>query len=226
MRHALALSAAIALPAPVMAQSGGQSFQLPGGCTAYLTVQTESCQVNHHFTCEGDPAGHQRRVSLDENGIVYAGMIDAETQWIASNHVRSGHLDRLAPNPVEPASLSALIETGVDDYDFRTLSDQIGETRYLGQDTLTGRMVTIDGVTLAETTYDITAYNAAGEEIWSAKGREFISRDWRMFLSGRGTVTTPQGTFERANQPVEFIFPGEPGFLSINPKHGCGAALS
>ena len=47
-----------------------------------------------------------------------------------------------------------------------------------------------------------------------------------MFLSGTGTVTTSEGSFDRADRPVEFIFPGEPGFLSPNPKHGCGVAIS
>lgn len=223
MRLAFAL---FCVASPVVAQGGPNTFSLPAGCDAYLTVQSESCQVDHHFTCEGDTEGHQRRVSLDEQGMTYLGEIDRETQWISSFHVMSGHRERLADDPVEPASLSDLIEKGVDDYDFRTLSDEIGTTRYVGQDTLTGRQITIDGVTLDETTYDITAYDASGDEIWSADGHEFINRNWRMFMSGSGTVTTPEGAFERSNRPMEFIYPGEPGFLSANPKHGCGVAIS
>ena len=220
MKVALVL---ICLAAPAAAQ---QTFTLPEGCDAYLTVQSESCQVDHHFTCQGDTDGHQRRVSIDEEGVAYVGEIDRETQWINSFHVRSGHREALESNPTEPASLSELIEKGVDDYDFRTLSDEIGTTRYVGQDTLTGREITIDGVTLAETTYDITAFDDAGNEVWSSKGNEFISRNWRMFIAGTGTVTTPNGAFEQSNRPVEFIYPGEPGFLSSSPKHGCGVAIS
>lgn len=223
MKAALVL-ACLALPAA--AQDGPASFSLPAGCEAYLTVQTESCTVQHHFTCSFDPDGHQRRVSLDEQGLIYAGLIDRETQWIESFHILSGHQEALAPDPAEPASLSDLIASAVDDYDFRTLSDQIGETRYVGQDTLTGRQITIDGVTLDETTYDITAYDAAGNEVWSAQGREFISRDWRVFFSGTGTVTNADGSFEISDRPVEFIFPDEQGFLSARPKHGCGVAIS
>ncbi len=223
MRLALAL---IALAGPAIAQDAPATFSLPAGCDAYLTVQSESCQVDHHFTCAGDPADHQRRVSLDERGVTYVGEIDGETQWINSFHVLSGHHERLESDPAEPASISDLIKMGVDDYDFRTLSDEIGTTRYVGQDTLTGREITIDGVTLAETTYDITAYDEAGNEIWSSKGNEFISRDWRMFLAGTGVVTTADGQYDKNNRPVEFIFPGEPGFLSSSPKHGCGVAIS
>lgn len=223
MKYALAL---ICFAGPVAAQSGPTQFSLPPGCDAYLTVQGASCQVDHHFVCEGDPDGHQRRVSLDEQGLTYAGEIDRETQWISSFHALSGHSERLESSPAERASLSDLIETGVDDYDFRTFSLEVGETRFVGQDTLTGRQITIDDVTLDETTYDITAYDADGNEIWRSQGNEFISRDWRMFLSGTGVTTTPNGTFDRDERPVEFIFPGEPGFLSSRPKHGCGVAIS
>jgi hypothetical protein len=47
-----------------------------------------------------------------------------------------------------------------------------------------------------------------------------------MFLSGTGRVTTPTDSFDKDDRPIEFIFPGEPGFLSANPKHGCGVQLS
>ena len=220
------LLASLVFAGPAFAQDSSATFGLPVGCTAYLTVQGASCQVEHHFTCEGDPAGTQRRVSLDEQGMTYAGQIDSETQWISSFHALTGHNEQLVPDPAEPASLSDLIATGVDDYDFETYSDMYGTTRYSGQDTLTGREITIDGVTLKETTYDITATTPDGTVIWQGKGNEFISTEWRMFLSGTGVTTTPEGDFPYDDRPVEFIFPGEPGFLSTRPKHGCGVAVS
>ncbi|WP_052700848.1 hypothetical protein [Loktanella sp. S4079] len=223
MRLVLAL---LISASPLAAQESRPVFGLPAGCTAYVTVQSTSCEVSHYFTCQGDPEGHQRRVSLDEQGVVYAGEIDFETQWIASFHALTGHSETLVPNPTEPASLSDLIAHGVDDYDFSTMSDQFGETRFSGQDTLTGREVTIDGVTLLETTYDITASTPDGTVIWSAKGNEFINPDWRVFLAGTGVVTSSEGQESRDDRPVEFIFPGEPGFLSAQPKHGCGLAIS
>ncbi|WP_108813479.1 hypothetical protein [Loktanella sp. Alg231-35] len=216
----------LCLAAPAVAQDGPAQFSLPAGCDAYLTVQTESCEVSHYFTCATDPADNQHRVSLDEQGMTYLGMIDRETQWIESYHAISGHSEALEADPAERASLSELIETGVDDFDFRTLSDEIGATRFVGQDTLTGRQITIDGVTLDETTYDIAAYDEAGNVVWEAEGNEFISRNWRIFLSGSGTVTTADGSYDRTNRPVEFIYPGEPGFLSSHPKHGCGVSIS
>jgi len=218
----LLISAAV----PVAAQTA-EVFTLPAGCEASLTVQTEACSVDHIFTCEGDTEGHQRRISIGENGgVTYAGEIDSETQWIESFHVGSGHVERLKADPRDPASFSELVEMGIDTYDFITESEEVGQTRYVGQDTLTGEQVTIDGVTLDVTQYNITAYNGAGDVQWASEGNEYISQRFRMFLSGSSKVTTENGTFDNDDNPVEFIFPDEPGFLSANPKYGCGETLS
>lgn len=219
---------ALAAPLPAVAQDGSRPrlFSLPPGCTAYLTVQTTSCTLSHHFTCEGDPEGWQRRVDLDEGGVTYFGAIDSETQWMESVHVNSGISDVLAPDPADPASLSGLIATGLDTYDFRTISPEVGETRFVGQDRLTGNTVTIDGVTLDETEYNITAYDSGGGEMWRSEGREYISREYRMFLSGISTVTAGGESWDSNDTPVQFIFPGEDGFLSGSPTFGCGAVLS
>lgn len=227
-RHALLAvgSSLLTLMAvPTTAQTV-ETFNLPAGCEAFMTVQSKDCTVDHHFICEGDPEGHKQRVSLDEEGLTYLGSIDEETQWVQSFHPRSGHSERLAPSNPDPASFSELINNGVDTYDFQTLSDEVGPSRFVGMDQLTGRTVTIDGVTLEETEYQITAYDGDGNEMWSSKGNELISRERRMFFSGPGVVTVPSGTFEEDDGPVEFIFPGEAGFLSANPKHGCGVVLS
>ena len=223
----LTCSVAIGLTLPVAATGQtSQTFTLPEGCDAYLTVQSASCQVDHHFTCVGDPEGHKRRVSFDEEAMTYFGTIDNETQWVGSFHPLTGHSEELEESPVDPASFSELIETGRDSYDFKTLSEEIGTTRYVGADELTGNTITIDDVTLEETNYQITAYDEAGDEMWSSKGQEYINRNWRMFMAGTGVITVPGDTFEKNDTPVEFIYPGERGFLSINPKHGCGVVMS
>ena len=210
---------------PVSAQTP-EVFALPAGCDAYLTVQTEACSVDHIFTCEGDAEGTQRRVSIGETGVTYVGQIDSETQWIESLHLSSGHSERLSDDVTDRASFSDLVENGIDTYDFTTESEEIGQTRYVGQDSLTGNQVTIDGVTLDETQYNITAYDAEGEVKWSSEGNEYISQRFRMFLAGSSTITTENGSFDNDDAPVEFIFEGEPGFLSKFPKYGCGETLS
>ena len=206
--------------------AAADSFALPQGCTAFLTIQSHSCSVEHHFTCDADPEGVKRRVSLSEEGLTYLGSTDEDAQWLSSFYPFTDHREQLEPNPKDPASLSTLLKTGSDSYDFQTLSDEIGTTRYVGEDRLTGQVVTIDDVALQQTEYNITAYGADGSTLWSSKGNEFVNAKWRTFIGGTGTVTVPEGPFDKDDRPVEFIYPGEPGFLSANPKFDCGAILS
>ncbi len=202
------------------------NFALPQGCSGFVTIQSHSCSVEHHFTCEGDPTGVKRRVSLSEDGMTYLGSTDADAQWLTSFYAFSEHTERLEAAPTDPASLTELLKTGSDTYDFTTLSDEIGATRYVGEDHLTGDVVTIDDVTLQTTSYKITAFAADGTELWSSAGNEYVSDKWRMFIGGTGTITTSSDSFDKDDRPVQFIFPGEPGFLSANPKFDCGAILS
>ena len=202
-----------------------QPVDLPEGCEAYLTVQAKSCRVSHHFTCEADPEGWQRRIDIDAGGMSYFGAIDSETQWMESYHLRSGVTETLSEEVDDPASFTALLDTGESSYDFTT-EDQDGTvTRYVGTDRLTGETATIDGQDLDRTEYDITAFGPEGEILWSSAGNEYISRDWRMFLSGQSTYVSPEGTYESDDTPVEFIFPGDPGFLAESPRYGCGEEL-
>lgn len=223
------LAAALCAPSALTLLAGpsaATTFGLPQGCTGLVTVQGAACTVDHHYTCAADPAGWQRRVSFDEGGLTYAGAIDDETQWVESLHVASGHSERLAPANPDPASFTELLETGIDTYDFTTLSDEIGPTRYVGRDILTGETEVIDGVELQVTDYAIRAETPDGRTIWSAQGREYIHEGWRRFLSGHGDYATPDMEWSVDDSPVEFIYPGEPGYLSAEPKYGCGAMLS
>ena len=219
----IALIATTALPASAQTV---QTFTLPAGCYAYLTVQTESCSVDHIFSCEGDAEGTQLRDEIGPNGLSGIFQIDEETQWLKSIDIFSEETERLSPEITDRASITDLIENGIDTYDFTTESEEVGQSRYVGFDSLTGKQVTIDDILLDETEYNITAYDNDGEVTWTAQGNEYISQRFRMFLSGTSTVTFGDDTIEIQDAPVEFIFEGEPGFLSANPKYGCGVTES
>jgi len=212
------------MTSPAVAQ---EQFSLPEGCEAFLTVQGKSCTVSQHFICEGDPEGFQRRVDLVSSGPAFAGVIDTQTQWISSYYVFAETVESLMDDPVDPASFDDLLVLGRDTYDFNLESSDGSITRYAGEDNLTGRTVTIDGVDLLETTYQIESFDEAGDVTWRSAGVEFISEDWRMFISGKGTSWTPaNGEYENDDTPVDFIFPAERGFLSTRPLYGCGESIS
>lgn len=202
-----------------------QQFSLPQGCEGYLTIQSTSCTVSHYFRCTEDTGGEQRRATLDEEGLTYVGRINDEAEWLESFHIRSGHTERLQSSN-DPMSIGELIANNIDTFDFTTDSREIGQSQYVGMDRLTGETVEIDGVTLLRTEYALRALDPEGNEMWRAEGAEFINEDWRMFIGGVSSYITSDDRFENDNTPVEFIFPDEPGFLSVNPKHGCGAQVS
>lgn len=210
------------IASPAAAQS---AFNLPAGCSAYLTIQGSECRVTHHFRCDGDAPGDKRRADLDEEGLSYVGWVNDEAEWAESFHLRSGHTERLNQS-TDPMSMTELLTNSVDTFDFETESAEIGPSRYVGMDRLTGEQIEIDGVQLLGTQYSIIAYDGEGNEVWRSEGAEFVSPKWRMFIGGVSTYETSAGTFTSDNTPVEFIFPDEPGFLSVNPKYGCGAQMS
>ena len=214
------LTLALLLPVPVAAQT---AFTAPAGCEVFVTIQTNSCTVSHLFRCEDDPEGYLRRANFGEEGLDYAGLIDGETQWLESFYPQGDAFETLVPDPADPMSLTDLMETGISTFDFE-IENQEGERyRFVGFDQITGDPVEIDGVTLTPTEYNIRMVDQSGETIWTARGDEFIHEEWRSFLSGTG-VSARTGEEEVAEDysPIEFIFPGEDGFLSAQPKYQCG----
>ncbi len=202
-----------------------QEFSLPAGCEGYLTIQTSSCSVSHYFTCDGDADGVQRRATMDEEGLSYVGSISGEAEWLESFHLRSGHTERLS-SAADNMSMSELLANDIDTWDFTTDSREIGESQYVGFDRLTGESVVIDGVTLLRTEYELTAFDASGVEMWKSEGAEYVSAEWRMFIGGLSSFITSDDRFDSDDTPVEFIFPDEAGYLSVNPKFGCGVEMS
>lgn len=210
------------LGAPALAGS----WTPPEGCTGYLTVQSKGCRVSNHYTCEKDPAGHKWRADFDQEGIYFVSRIDAETQWIESYDLFPTVRQTLDPNPADPASFSDLLSKGMDRFDFHQSSDDGARRRITGFDRLTGRSVTIDGIALEETEFDFTETDASGQVLNRARGKEYISREWRMFLAGPSEWDGGTGFVPYDGSPIQFILPGEQGFFSSEPIFDCDATLS
>ncbi|QFT58080.1 hypothetical protein FIU94_04525 [Sulfitobacter sp. THAF37] len=198
------------------------TFTPPQGCTAFLTVQNRSCIVEHLWTCAADAPGLQWRGEIDRRGLVYVGQIDAEAQWIQSYFLISGEREALITPAADPASFSTLLQSGLDTYDF-SLDTADGPHRVVGFDRIAERDVTIDGERLLRTEYSIRKTRADGTMIYEAEGSEYVSETHGRFFSGTGDVTRPDETFSYDSRPVDFIYPGQSGFLSDTPLYGCDA---
>lgn len=223
-----AILAAALLPAvPARAQSVTPGvFSPPPGCTGWLTVQSRGCRVSNHYICDADVPGDQWRADFDQEGIFFVSRIDRETQWVESFDMFPTTRQVLLPNPADPASFSTLLSTGIDTFDFGLSVEDGSQSVVRGFDRLTGRSVTIDGVTLEETEFDYTETAPDGSTTQKARGNEYINRDWRIFLSGISEFESPDGMLPVDGTPRQFIFPGEPGFFTTEPIFDCDATMS
>ena len=221
MRRGLfALAALAALPAPVLAGT----WTPPEGCEIFMTVQSKACRVSNHYTCAGDPPGDQWRADFDQEGPFFYSRINSEAEWVESFQGNPVSRSALAPGAEDPMSFSELIGSGVDTFAFSQTHDNGTQTHVAGMDRLTGKTVTIDGEVLEQTEFDFTETDDYGTVLRRARGNEYISRERRMFFAGPGETDLGDGLWRPIDgSPVEFSFPGDPGFAATQPIYDCDA---
>lgn len=215
------LTALIATLAPALPAFAG-NFTPPEGCTLEVTIQNRSCTVSQHYRCSSDNAGDQRVMYFDNEGATFESRIDKETRWLESRDLRSGIVDKLDSEAVDPASFATLTETGRDDFDFWTQSSTGERLHHKGYDRLTGAAKEINGVALEETEFHLRTFNQAGDLLIERRGNQFISRAQGRFYGGVESSTDWTGAAQDSNDsPVRFSFPGQPGFAETTPAYDC-----
>lgn len=198
------------------------NFTPPSGCTLELTAQNRSCSVTQYYRCSADPSGDQRSAIFGKDGLRHLSWIDAETRWMESTSPDTGLTDVLVQRSKDHASFSTLLETGSDDFDFWTESNTGERLRHVGRDDLTGKKVTIDGMALEETRFQLKTYDNAGELLIERTGQQFISREHGRFFGGVEEQSDWTGQDQKTNDtPVLFSLPGEEGFGDTEPKFDC-----
>ncbi|MGL4236625.1 hypothetical protein [Tabrizicola sp.] len=197
------------------------TWTAPEGCEVFMTVQAKACRVSHYYRCEADNPGDQWRVDMDQEGPFFYSRIDSEGQWVESYDPVKQVLD---PAPADPASFSELIAEGTDTWDFGLSKEDGTGSRASGYDRLTGQTVVIDGITLSQTEVDFTEYDREGNVIRRSRGNEYLNPEWRLFFAGPGETDLGDGQWLPIDgSPVQFIFPGEEGFLAAQPIYDCDA---
>lgn len=220
MKH-LVLILSLALPTPTLAGN----FTPPEGCTTWMTVQSRQCRVSNYYKCTQDAPGDQWRADFDQEGVFFISRIDREAQWIESYDLNPTVRQTLDPGPEDPASFSDLLG-GADTFAFNLTRDDGTQSRVRGFDRLTGNTVVIDGITLQETAFEYEERDPDGNLMRRARGNEYISPDWRTFFAGPSEWDGGEGYVPINGSPLQFIFPGEPGFASTQPLFECDAVLS
>ena len=202
-----------------------QGVSVPPDCTAYLTVQNRDCTVEHHYLCPS-AAGPRLRIDFGQDGPFYMASTDEEGRWMWSQVLPDGEVSRFVDDTDEPVSLTQLLATGENRYSFRETRDGMA-IRVTGYDRLTGERAIIDGEELLSTEYAYRMSTPDGQDLVSVSGHEYVSARHRRFFSGVRQFTDPDGQqVTRDSRPVDFVYPGEPGFLGEVPQHGCGALMS
>ncbi|MBY6162558.1 hypothetical protein KUV73_16860 [Mameliella alba] len=216
----LAALTLLACAGPAWAQGG--LFTPPEGCTTYLTVQSRSCVVTNHFVCPQIDPDHKFRTDFGEAGPYFTSRIDGDGQWIESGPPEEPARTRTMRPVTDPGSVSELVETGIDSFDFTQRSTTEGVTRVTGFDRIVGE-VEIDGEPLYRTEFEMTRRDVNGRVIEHVTGKEYVSATHKRFFAGFAADITDEErqTNARDRSPVEFIYPGEQGFRSTYPRHDC-----
>jgi hypothetical protein len=222
VKAALAL-ALLLVPAPVLAGV----WVAPEGCEVFMTVQSKGCRVSQYYRCIADPHGDQWRADFDQEGVYFLSHIDGEGQWIESFDLNPTIRQTLDPNASDPASFSELLSSGMDTFAFGLSREDGRMSSVSGFDRLTGNTVVIDDIPLSETAFDYTEVDPMGNILRRSRGNEYVHPEWRLFFSGPSEWDPGDGNYlPMDGSPVEFILPGEPGFLKTQPIYDCDAVMS
>ena len=204
------------------------SFNPPEGCTTFMTVQARQCRVSNHYKCTADASGDQWRADFDQQGPFFLSRINREAEWVESFDLGEVIVTQsLAPNAQDPASFTELSTAGVDTFAFGLSRDNGEQTNVTGFDRLTGKTMVIDGISLKETAFDFTESLPDGTVLRQSRGNEYINEDMRLFFSGPSQWNGGDGNFLPTDgSPVQFIFPGEPGFQATEPLFDCDPLMT
>lgn len=215
----LACALGLGCAAPGVAQVG--LFNPPEGCETYMTVQSRACTVTNHFICPQIDPDHKFRTDFGEAGPYFTSRIDGDAQWVTSGPPEDPQNTRTVAPITDPGSVAELIENGVDTFDFWQESPEEGLTHVTGFDKIVGEVV-IDDEPLYRTEFSMTRTDANGRVIEQVVGKEYVSDVHDRFFAGYAAdVVDGKETNGRDRSPVEFIYPGEPGFRGTYPRYGC-----
>lgn len=219
-----ATSAALGALALVLPAFAG-AFSPPEGCESFLTVQNRSCSVTLQWRCSPGDESDFWSATFSSEGLESIVRYSADYQWLDAVYMWDSSREEFVPPADDPISLTRLIDSGLDSFDFtmhRSQSDRSYDVRVVGADMLTGETVKIDGYSLdvVRTRVEITAEDGAVE--YKSEGTQYLSRALGQFFLGTERVFGTDGSVaEFDDAPVDIIEPGEPGFGATEPLYEC-----
>ncbi len=207
------------------AQAVDEIFIAPDGCQTFLSLQSNGCQTYVFWRCAAAPAGEFWEATFAADGLASVVHYDREYQWLDAEYFWDQSREVLDNPGNDPISLRDLLDNGRDTFAFSLIRhepDQSYVQYVAGHDELTGNEVTIDGVKLLESSAHVTITNEAGETEYESQNLQLLSREMGLLFFAKDSVTFEDGTTEEFdNTPVDFLYPGEPGFAEMTPLYQC-----
>ncbi len=202
------------------------TFSPPQGCQGALTIQNRGCLMTHIWTCEQDAPGMQWVALFGEEGPFQVKRVDTDFQWLTTYYQNPVRREDMVVPATDPASVTELLETGYDTYDFTVIPDRdgIAANRYVGFDRITGETV-VDGEPLLTTEYGFDVVAPDGTVRYRREGRQYVSAVHRIFVLGESWFASEPDNVRDA-RPVEFLYPGDAGFFAQRPKYDCSFMMS
>lgn len=223
MRLLTLISSLLVMPIGAHAQAGLPQFSTPDGCTSVLTTQYRGCSVSHVYRCDAHP-GELIELNLEDDGaqvlIHYSEQFSVlRMQWLTQD------LTILPEGEAsDPLSFDELLETGLDSFSYQERINGEMVVDVNGFDKLIDTEVTIDGRVLKMTEFDYRVTGPDGDLMMHNSGQQFVDPELRIIFSGLFVDhLDAEGTVDRS--PAEFIFEGEPEFLTMVPRFDCNATL-
>jgi hypothetical protein len=234
-----AAGACVLLGVGITLPAEAEAWTAPQGCVVFLTVQAKQCWLSNHYRCALDPDGQTWRADFDPEGLKTLTLTDGKTVPLQILDVRAGRsltLDPLSrakpemPDPTSAPSVSYLdyfmVQKNREPAYFWGMRQLLPASEDLPVVLST---VTIDGVVLNEVIFSLSRGNEPGVPIEQRRGKEYFHPDWRLVFAGPQQVSVDKGLTEFADDdrsPVDFIFPGEPGFADTKPTEDCELMVS
>ncbi|WP_210528405.1 hypothetical protein [Rubellimicrobium arenae] len=219
---------------PTTAQEVGEIYvNIWDAYPPFLTVQYEGCKVE---TFGRNSAGIMY-VNSDESTAPYdaLGVVFSPDGDVTNAYGLSGPGINSILEDRDPFSLSNLLVRGEDRFDQTVALDlptygpgqpynnpPVRPSRLDGFVRLDGEATMIDGRSLLTGHGESKLQYGENGPIWTTAAEVFIDQQLGIVLQGRTSQTGPTGSVVvSGGLPMDFIFPGEPGFMAEKPLIGC-----
>ena len=208
------------LPMPVLADP---VMDVPQGCTGFLTIQLENCSVLNHWRCERDPSGRYSVTKIDSDQTEIQQQVLEGLSLLEMTVVQ--HDQRITVDQIDLEEYHELLEKGADTYASVLRYDDSGYHIALqGQNELTGKTVVIDGVDLLEVKSTSEFTHPSGQ-ITRKTVMQYIMPSGPLWVPDRIMETGPDNVIAHLG-PVDFVWPGQDGFMTRVPRFNCSPPLS